>query len=50
MPTSTRETERARRSIPGESSAWVPYMLLVIFVLLWGYKPMQAELQQRQHR
>jgi lactate permease len=24
--------------------AWAPYMLLVIFVLLWGYKPIQARL------
>src|ERR1044071_7660306 len=24
--------------------AWAPYALLVIFVLLWGYKPLQARL------
>ena len=24
--------------------AWAPYILLVIFVLLWGYKPLQAKL------
>jgi len=24
--------------------AWAPYMLLVVFVLLWGYKPLQAKL------
>jgi lactate permease len=24
--------------------AWAPYLLLVVFVLLWGYKPFQAEL------
>jgi lactate permease len=24
--------------------AWAPYLLLVTFVLLWGYKPLQAEL------
>jgi L-lactate transport len=24
--------------------AWAPYMLLVIFVLLWGYKPLQLKL------
>ena len=24
--------------------AWAPYMLLVIFVLLWGYKPVQTRL------
>jgi L-lactate transport len=26
--------------------AWTPYMLLVIFVLLWGYKPLQTELNK----
>ncbi len=26
--------------------AWAPYMLLVVFVLLWGYKPLQAELNK----
>jgi len=26
------------------ASAWAPYILLVIFVLLWGYKPLQARL------
>jgi len=25
--------------------AWGPYVLLVLFVLLWGYKPLQARLQ-----
>ncbi len=25
--------------------AWAPYMLLVIFVLLWGYKPFQVQLK-----
>jgi L-lactate transport len=24
--------------------AWMPYALLVVFVLLWGYKPLQAQL------
>ena len=24
--------------------AWAPYMLLVVFVLLWGYKPIQVKL------
>ncbi len=24
--------------------AWAPYMLLVVFVLLWGYKPFQTQL------
>ena len=26
---------------PGVFSAWAPYLLLVIFVLLWGYAPIQ---------
>jgi lactate permease len=26
--------------------AWAPYLLLVTFVLLWGYKPLQAELNK----
>jgi lactate permease len=26
--------------------AWAPYLLLVIFVLLWGYKPLQVELNR----
>ncbi|MBI3698675.1 MAG: lactate permease LctP family transporter [Acidobacteria bacterium] len=26
--------------------AWLPYILLVIFVLLWGYKPVKATLDQ----
>ncbi len=26
--------------------AWTPYILLVIFVLLWGYKPFKAELDK----
>ena len=26
--------------------AWAPYLLLVAFVLLWGYKPLQAELNK----
>src|ERR1039458_3492836 len=26
--------------------AWAPYLLLVTFVLLWGYKPLQAELNR----
>ena len=39
---------RARRST-GHSSrdiflAWAPYGLLVVFVLLWGYKPLQLKL------
>jgi L-lactate transport len=26
--------------------AWAPYALLVVFVLLWGYKPLQTELNR----
>src|SRR6266536_3020167 len=26
--------------------AWAPYLLLVTFVLLWGYKPLQIELNK----
>jgi lactate permease len=26
--------------------AWAPYLLLVVFVLLWGYKPLQTELNK----
>jgi lactate permease len=26
--------------------AWAPYLILVVFVLLWGYKPLQAELKK----
>ncbi|MGB7760181.1 MAG: lactate permease LctP family transporter [Bryobacteraceae bacterium] len=26
--------------------AWAPYALLVVFVLLWGYKPLQAQLNR----
>jgi L-lactate transport len=26
--------------------AWTPYLLLVIFVLIWGYKPIQTRLDQ----
>jgi lactate permease len=28
-------------------SAWMPYALLVVFVLLWGYKPLQTWLDAR---
>ena len=32
-------TTRTRREI---FAAWMPYLLLVVFVLAWGYKPVQA--------
>jgi len=36
---------RGPRHSPGAvAQAWAPYGLLVIFVLLWGYKPLQAQL------
>jgi L-lactate transport len=28
------------------AAAWAPYLLLVVFVLLWGYPPIQAELSK----
>jgi L-lactate transport len=34
----------ARRSPREIAYAWMPYGLLVVFVLLWGYKPVQAML------
>jgi L-lactate transport len=33
-----------RRSISEIFTAWMPYLLLVLFVLLWGYKPVQQVL------
>jgi lactate permease len=33
-----------RHSTPDLLMAWGPYILLVIFVLLWGYKPLQVKL------
>ena len=33
-----------RHGIGDLVSAWGPYVLLVVFVLLWGYKPVQARL------
>ena len=35
---------RARHSGRAVAFAWAPYALLVVFVLLWGYKPLAAEL------
>jgi lactate permease len=34
----------ARHSASEMAHAWAPYGLLVVFVLLWGYKPLQAQL------
>jgi L-lactate transport len=34
----------AVRSAGATFRAWTPYLLLVIFVLLWGYKPIQTRL------
>jgi lactate permease len=40
-------SEAAPKWSAGEiAHAWVPYALLVVFVLLWGYKPMQTWLNQ----
>lgn len=40
--------KRARQANPHSGReillAWAPYALLVVFVLLWGYKPLQAKL------
>lgn len=35
-----------RRAI---AMAWAPYVLLVVFVLLWGYKPIQDQLNSTNH-
>ena len=35
-----------RPHVAGDWIAWAPYALLVIFVLLWGYKPVQAALNK----
>src|SRR4051794_8073971 len=45
-PSITAETEtlselKMTHSAGEVLSAWMPYLLLVIFVLLWGYKPIQ---------
>ena len=45
VPASTQATRSFAR---GEVlRAWAPYLLLVAFVLLWGYKPFQLLLQTR---
>jgi lactate permease len=43
------ETMPARRNIPMAEllMAWLPYLLLVILVLLWGYKPIQTNLRHQ---
>jgi lactate permease len=37
---------RARHTATEVAHAWAPYALLVVCVLLWGYKPFQAELNK----
>jgi lactate permease len=40
--------KRSKRPSPHSSRdlmlAWAPYIFLIVFVLLWGYKPLQAKL------
>jgi lactate permease len=37
---------RARHTAGEIAHAWAPYALLVVCVLLWGYKPLQAQLNR----
>ncbi len=37
---------RSKHTAGEIAHAWAPYALLVVFVLLWGYKPMQAVLNR----
>jgi lactate permease len=37
---------RARHTVGEIAHAWAPYALLVVCVLLWGYKPLQAQLNR----
>lgn len=48
-PSDVPETERGRllHKTPHLLQAWGPYILLVIFVLLWGYKPMSVWLNSK---
>ncbi|HEY1338281.1 MAG TPA: lactate permease LctP family transporter [Bryobacteraceae bacterium] len=39
-----RKARRSHHSGVVVAHAWAPYALLVIFVLLWGYKPLQDQL------
>jgi L-lactate transport len=41
---SSDQTIPPRHATPELLIAWAPYMLLVVFVLLWGYKPLQVKL------
>ena len=43
-PAGAAPPPRSRYSAREIAVAWAPYGLLVIFVLLWGYKPIQAQL------
>jgi lactate permease len=47
-PSQPRESSapRARHTAAEVAHAWAPYALLVVCVLLWGYKPFQAELNK----
>ena len=40
----SRSTRPSIHTAGAMARAWLPYGLLVIFVLLWGYKPLQARL------
>lgn len=39
-----RRRGSAGEAQPGAMRAWIPYGLLVVFVLAWGYKPLQVRL------
>jgi L-lactate transport len=41
-----KPSESGRRRSAEMVKAWAPYGLLVIFVLLWGYRPLQAHLDR----
>ena len=44
-----RPPQTCRHANGRSAVAWAPYGLLVIFVLLWGYKPVQAQLDSASH-
>src|SRR5690242_1297239 len=41
---STPQSAPKRHPVRDVVIAWIPYALLVVFVLLWGYKPLQTHL------
>ncbi len=45
--TGSHSTTPSRHSLSDTFSAWIPYCLLVIFVLLWGYKPLAGWLDKQ---